>query len=145
MIPQAALYVDLDGFKRVNDELGHAAGDAVLLQVANRMRAVCRREDELGRIGGDEFAVLLWHLADPGEAVAVAERIVSAVAEPITVFQRPGERAVDVQVGASVGISILGADGDRVQSLKQLLHLADQALYEAKWAGRGRWRLADST
>ena len=143
-IPQAALYVDLDGFKQVNDDLGHAAGDAVLLEVAERMRSVCRRQDELGRIGGDEFAVLLWDMTDPAEAVAVAERIVSTVAEPIVVpggLNGPGD-TTEVQVGASVGISLLGADNDRVTSLKELLHRADEALYEAKRAGRGRWRLA---
>ncbi len=128
------LYVDLDGFKAVNDAHGHLAGDDVLVEAAHRIARVLRPSDTVARLGGDEFAVLCQELTSGDDAGAIAERIVDAFAEPFVVED------AHVTVGASVGIATVRAaelDGEL------LLDLADQALYEAKHAGRGRWQLAD--
>lgn len=130
--PTAVLYVDLDGFKPVNDRHGHAAGDAVLVEVARRIGAVVRPTDLVARLGGDEFAVLCAGVAGVDEATAIAERIVAVVAEPMVVA---GAR---IAVGASVGVAVTDSPpGDA------LLDAADQALYDAKAAGKGAWRMAD--
>lgn len=129
----AVLYVDLDNFKAINDEFGHAMGDAVIVTAADRMRALVRRSDLVGRLGGDEFAVLCPGVRDKGEVTALAERIVRALAEP---FQHDGNR---IEVGASVGVT-MAAPG--VVDPASLLATADRALYQAKADGRGRWRLA---
>lgn len=137
-LPDVALYVDLDGFKEINDRLGHRAGDAVLVEMAARLRRLCRRRDELGRIGGDEFVLLLWDAEDHDGVVGVAERVLAEAARPI-VIDGPGGPE-QVHVGASVGIA--ATEGGAHPSLEALLHAADQALYEAKREGRGRWRFA---
>ena len=127
------LYVDLDGFKAVNDVHGHLVGDDVLVEAAGRIARVLRPTDTVARLGGDEFAVLCQELGGDGDAGAIAERIVKAFAEPFFVDDR------EVSIGASVGIATVRSselDGG------VLLDLADQALYEAKNAGRGRWQLA---
>ena len=125
--PSALLYVDLDGFKPVNDSLGHDAGDTLLVGVAGRLRLMVRAGDVVARLGGDEFAVILpW--TDEPTAAEVAERIVAALAEPFLVDGRP------VYIGASVGVAAAppGADPDTE------LRRADGAMYAAKTAGRGR-------
>jgi diguanylate cyclase (GGDEF)-like protein/PAS domain S-box-containing protein len=129
----AVLYVDLDGFKQVNDTAGHAVGDAVIAGAAERMTATVRRSDLVARLGGDEFAVLCPRIDDVEEVTAIADRLVAVLAEP---FAALGD---SVRVGASVGIAITDVgetDHDAV------LAAADRALYEAKAAGRGCWRLA---
>ncbi|MEV6349620.1 GGDEF domain-containing protein [Actinoplanes sp. NPDC051851] len=125
--PTALLYVDLDGFKAVNDALGHEAGDVVLEVVAIRIRQIVRGGDLVARLGGDEFAVILpgardWH------ADKIAARIVEAVAEPILINGTP------VTVGASVGLIAAPPGADPVTEMKR----ADSAMYAAKAAGRGR-------
>lgn len=127
------LYVDLDGFKAVNDAHGHLVGDEVLVEAAQRIARVLRPSDTVARLGGDEFAVLCQELGDDEDAGVIAERIVAAFAEPFVV---EGHR---VTIGTSVGIATVRAselDGE------VLLDSADQALYEAKNAGRGRWQLS---
>lgn len=132
-IPTApvVLYVDLDGFKAVNDTAGHAAGDAVLIAVAHRLRAAVRSGDTVARLGGDEFAVICPGLPVPA-ATALAERLVATLAEPVP--DAGGEH----RIGASIGIAPAapGATPDEV------LLRADGAMYEAKRAGRSRWVLA---
>jgi diguanylate cyclase (GGDEF)-like protein len=125
--PTALLYVDLDGFKAVNDQLGHAAGDAVLQVVAERIGQVVRSGDVLARLGGDEFAVILPGAGDR-HADDIAARILAAVSVPITV------QGTSVRVGASVGVvsAPLGADPDTE------IRRADAAMYGAKTGGRGR-------
>ncbi|GAA0805719.1 putative bifunctional diguanylate cyclase/phosphodiesterase [Spirilliplanes yamanashiensis] len=124
----AVLYLDLDGFKEVNDALGPAAGDQLLVQVADRLRAAVREEDTVARFGGDEFAVLVA-AAELSEAETVARRIVAALAAP---FPIAGQ---DVHAGGSVGLAVAGR-ADAVDA-DQLLRNADLAMYRAKAAGGG--------
>ncbi|MGE7417983.1 sensor domain-containing phosphodiesterase [Methylobacterium tarhaniae] len=122
------LCLDLDAFKAVNDTLGHLAGDAMLREVAGRIRAVLRREDLAARLGGDEFAVLLGGESD---AAATAERLIAALREPVDLG---GQEAT---IGVSIGIAVApehGLDGDA------LIKRADRALYRAKSEGRNTYR-----
>ena len=126
----ALLYIDLDYFKPVNDQLGHAAGDALLIQVAGRLQAELRSTDTLARVGGDEFVVVSM-FGDPDHAAAIAGRLVETLARP---FEIGTNR---VEVGASVGIALYPKDGD---SQEALMHAADTALYRAKHDKRGTFR-----
>ena len=128
----AVLFVDLDHFKPVNDDLGHPAGDQVLVEVADRLVHMLRPGDLVARIGGDEFAVLCERLADPDDIVPVADRLLDAVSRPIALHSDTGER---VQVGVSIGVTDL-APGEPADTA---LARADVALREAKGAGRARW------
>ncbi len=123
----AALYVDLDGFKDVNDRFGHTLGDELLCTVAGRLRGAIRVIDTLARVGGDEFVVICRDLESADEAVAIGERIREVLAHPFGLAVGP------VAVDASIGIAFgRGPDAD------DLLARADQALYRAKRKGRGR-------
>ena len=126
----ALLFVDLDRFKLVNDSQGHAAGDALLCEVAQRIRAAARPGDVLGRLSSDEFALLLPHCSAP-EAEAVAKRLLERIAEPFTIGD-----AVNIP-HASVGICAYPEDGTDINTL---LRHADQAMYVAKQQGRQRWQ-----
>jgi len=124
------LYIDLDGFKAVNDTVGHDHGDALLKAVAERLLAAVRPQDMLARLGGDEFAVVLPDLADAEAAAAVAQRIVRTVGQPFTILEK------ELSVGASVGIALADSlEVDRATLVKR----ADTALYAAKHAGRSRY------
>jgi diguanylate cyclase (GGDEF)-like protein/PAS domain S-box-containing protein len=131
--PPTVLFVDLDGFKAVNDSAGHAVGDALLVHAARRLQASVRAEDTVARLGGDEFAALLEGEAGthPSRARDVAERILSALTQP---YQIAGKEAL---VSASIGMTIArpGVTPD------ELLHQADKAMYEAKRAGKARIRM----
>jgi diguanylate cyclase (GGDEF)-like protein/PAS domain S-box-containing protein len=130
----AALYIDLDGFKKVNDVFGHAVGDEVLRTVAARLSGVVRAGDIVARVGGDEFVVVSDAFEDQGEAVALGCRIRDVLARPVSLS------STQVAVGASVGIAFVNAaDPD------SLLSEADGALYCAKRAGRGRVELSNAT
>jgi diguanylate cyclase (GGDEF)-like protein len=122
------LFIDLDGFKQVNDELGHAAGDAFLQEVAVRLREAVRPTDLVGRIGGDEFAVVVRD-PGPGAAVDVGLRVETSVAEPFHI----GE--YECTVTASVGSARSGRDGVTSASL---LAAADSGMYAAKHARTAR-------
>jgi diguanylate cyclase (GGDEF)-like protein len=124
----ALLFVDLDGFKQVNDTFGHAVGDVLLVGVAERIQAGLRAGDVAARFGGDEFAVMLRGVSD-GQAVAVAERIIQAVALPHVIAGN------DISVGASIGISLCAP---RMLDAEELIRRADAAMYAAKRNGRGR-------
>ncbi len=124
----ALLFVDLDGFKPVNDRFGHAAGDAVLVEVARRLIASTRDVDTVARLGGDEFAVLLEDVA-VGEVVEISDRILESLAAGTEVA---GHR---VTLGASIGI----AYGDGSESGEALLRHADLAMYEAKGRGKAQY------
>jgi diguanylate cyclase (GGDEF)-like protein len=130
----AVLFIDLDGFKAVNDELGHAAGDEVIRKVAARIVAAVRHVDLAARIGGDEFAILCRNVHTDDDVLQLADRLLSTVSEPIDL---PSGRAA---VGLSIGIAIASAgDGP---DLEQLLAVADRQLYDAKQSGKGTYRVA---
>jgi diguanylate cyclase len=123
------LFVDLDGFKGVNDSHGHRSGDEVLRQVGERMAREVRDGDFVGRLGGDEFVVGIEDVEDESAAVQLAQRLIAAISEDIQV-----EENLSVHVGASVGIAF-GRGGET--DVETLLHEADLAVYQAKAAGRG--------
>jgi diguanylate cyclase (GGDEF)-like protein/PAS domain S-box-containing protein len=130
-LPLAVMYLDLDKFKLVNDTLGHAAGDALLVSVAARLRGCFRMVDLVSRQGGDEFVVLMAPGTSRIDATQAAQRISAAVALP---HQLDGE---PIHIGCSIGIALFPADGD---SGDVLLRHADTALHAAKSAGRNVWR-----
>ncbi len=141
--PAALLYVDLDRFKDVNDSYGHAAGDAVLVEFAARLRSCCRAGDVVLRLGGDEFAVLVPSVPDDEALLVLAGRVVAAAARPFTVPVRSHGHAATatttVQVGASVGVAYRPHD-DEGDDLARMLVEADAAMYLAKDQGRGTVR-----
>lgn len=126
--PLAVLALDLDGFKAINDRLGHPAGDATLLEVADRLRRAIRRSDVVARLGGDEFAVIATEAGGRGPMARLARRISAALVAPITLAE--GE----ARIGVSVGIAFYPADGETTD---QLLARADEALYDAKRRAAG--------
>lgn len=123
----AVLVLDLDGFKTVNDSFGHAVGDGLLVEVAQRLRRVSRRTDTVARLGGDEFAIVVD--GDPQRVLSVAERVLDALRDPVTVEGHP------CWATASIGVrfAVRGQDADL------LLRDADTAMYAAKARGRGRY------
>ena len=129
----AVLMLDLDRFKQVNDSLGHAAGDELLRQVAQRLRELLREEDTVARIGGDEFAVLLPRLAASRDATQVARMLVASLCAPFGVEGR------QVSIGVSLGIALFPTHG---RDPAALLRRADAALYRAKGDGRSTYRVA---
>jgi diguanylate cyclase (GGDEF)-like protein len=118
----ALLFIDLDGFKSVNDRLGHAAGDRLLTVVAERLAGAIRGDDVVARLAGDEFVVLARHVRDPAGLARLAERVTAVFAEPVMV----GDTAVAVR--ASIGTTLFTAG----QDCQEVLHRADTAMYEAK-------------
>jgi diguanylate cyclase (GGDEF)-like protein len=125
----ALLYVDLDHFKRVNDSVGHTAGDQVLTVVAQRLRACVKDGDTVARLGGDEFTVILRGVGAPEGAQRVATRIIQSLELPVSVAGR------DHQVCASIGITLFPDDGGTIE---ELMRNADLAMYQAKAGGRSR-------
>jgi len=125
----AVLFIDLDGFKIINDELGHAAGDELLTVVAGRIRDTLRPYDTVARLGGDEFVALLERVADAEGARAAAQRVLLSLEAPVRL------RKANVTVGASIGVVFRTTTPDDVD---ELLQAADAAMYEAKRTGKGR-------
>jgi diguanylate cyclase (GGDEF)-like protein len=128
--PVAALFVDLDNFKSINDTLGHGAGDRLLKAVAARLQGAIRDTDALGRLGGDEFVVIAEGISLAAGPELIAERVLEALAQP---FKLADTEAARLTVTASVGIAM----GDR-RSAEELLRDADIAMYRAKWDGKNR-------
>ena len=135
----AVLYLDLDGFKAINDRHGHGAGDDLLIAVARRLGDSLRSADTLARRGGDEFTVLLEDLGEPDEAERVATHLIAAVSRPHLI----GEE--NITVGASIGMAYRPPHADPLIDAEALLASADAALYAAKRAGKGRYVVADRT
>ncbi len=129
--PVAALFIDLDNFKDINDTLGHTIGDELLQAVAARLEGVIRDADALGRLGGDEFVVISEELSLAAGPELVAERLLEALQQP---FKLGADRQTRVSVRASIGIAI----GERT-SAEELLRKADIAMYRAKWDGKHRY------
>jgi diguanylate cyclase (GGDEF)-like protein len=125
------ILIDLDGFKKVNDTLGHDAGDELLIVAAGRLRAALRLGDFVARLGGDEFAILLDQVKDLDVVDLVCDRVVTGMTAPIKIKNEP------VRIGASVGVAISPRHG---RTSEELYKHADQALYDAKRAGKGIWR-----
>jgi len=134
----AVLFIDLDRFKWVNDTYGHAAGDVLLTNVAERLRAAVRGEDLLARLGGDEFVVVCQEVSYTGEAETIAERLLMALGHPF--FVKDAELAVSASVGISFSDPL--ARG-RKDSADTLLHDADAAMHRAKGQGPGRYTVFD--
>lgn len=136
----SVLYLDLDGFKAVNDLHGHAAGDAVLVEVAARLTALLRPTDLAARVGGDEFCVLVSCLEGDAtdESVALAEAAIAALGAPYDIGAAIGVSGLEVSCGSSVGVAVLG----KGESAETILSRADEAMYAAKSAGKGRVVLA---
>ena len=131
----AVCYLDLDGFKAVNDTLGHEAGDQVLIEIAKRLGNTVRGGDTVARLGGDEFVVLLLGLERGEECMATLARLLVAIAQPIPI------RDNQVTLGASIGVSIYPLDDDHPDTL---LRHADQAMYVAKQSGKNRFYIYDT-
>ncbi|HEY9448664.1 MAG TPA: EAL domain-containing protein, partial [Gemmatimonadaceae bacterium] len=125
----AVLFVDLDGFKNINDSLGHAAGDALLAMIAKRLLTCVRSADTVARLGGDEFAFLIEDATDENSASAVAERVAEAVRQPIELEGK------EVVITSSIGIATADMEGSAVDLLRD----ADMAMYAAKGRGKARY------
>ena len=130
----AVVYLDLDGFKQINDTLGHGVGDILLKMVAERLLATVRAEDTVARQGGDEFTLALWHVSGSDYAATVAARAIAALAQPYDI------EGHIVTVTASAGVSIYPDHGEDEEAL---MKSADLALYEAKAAGKNAYRIAE--
>jgi diguanylate cyclase (GGDEF)-like protein len=130
----AVAYLDLDGFKEVNDQYGHSVGDDLLVILANRMKLALREGDTLARIGGDEFVAVLVDLERMQDATPVLIRLLQSASAPVAMV------GAALQVSASIGVTIYPEDASDAE---QLLRHADQAMYQAKQAGRNRYHLFD--
>ena len=131
--PMAVIYLDLDGFKEVNNTLGHSAGDALLKLVAGRLVATVREEDTVARFCGDEFIIVLSHPSSTDGAAKVAAKLIEAVSQP---YRLDGH---NVSITASAGIGIYPLHGSDADTL---MKSADVALYEAKRAGKNSYRVS---
>ncbi|MEI6761134.1 MAG: GGDEF domain-containing protein [Betaproteobacteria bacterium] len=127
----AVCFLDLDGFKQVNDNYGHDAGDDVLCQLARRLEDVIRANESVARLGGDEFVVLLTNFGDLTHCEDILQRLLTEVARPLQI----GPHSVQIQ--ASIGVALYPSPGGRSDAL---LDQADQAMYRAKQAGKNCWR-----
>jgi diguanylate cyclase (GGDEF)-like protein len=128
----AVMFIDLDGFKAVNDGRGHDVGDLVLREAARRMTEVVRETDTVARVGGDEFIMVLVNLTEPGLATQAAARVVDSLRQPIPTG------AGDVTIGSSIGIALYPDDG---QDAEALLKLSDDAMYRVKKAGKNSFMI----
>lgn len=129
----AVMYMDLDGFKQVNDQYGHACGDSLLKAIAERLCSVARQEDTVARIGGDEFVMVLAEISRVEDVVRPATKILGLLEAPLEIG------GISVMVTGSIGISFYPKDAEDSQAL---LARADEALYSAKHAGKNRYQFA---
>ncbi|MEO5831333.1 MAG: diguanylate cyclase [Rhodanobacter sp.] len=133
--------IDIDGFKAVNDSHGHAAGDALLQEMANRLPKYLRSTDTVARLGGDEFALLLEEIDDPKMALQLCEKLCAALGEPYSL--RVNGELIEVRVSASIGIAPYAPD-EASDAGEQLMRTADNAMYAAKRGGKNRCVLASA-
>ena len=132
----AVLYLDLDGFKQINDTLGHGVGDALLKLVAERLLATVREVDTVARLGGDEFMIALWHVSGIDDAARVALKVIESVSQPY------GIEGHAVHITISAGVSIYPVHGEGPDTL---MKSADLALNEAKRGGKNVYRISQRT
>lgn len=132
----AVIFLDLDGFKQINDTLGHGVGDILLQMVAERLLETVREEDTVARIGGDEFIIALWHASGIEYATTVAERAIESVAKPYDI------EGNSISITVSAGVSLYPLHGEDAETL---MKSADLALYAAKEAGKNVYRIAEGT
>ena len=130
----ALVFLYLDGFKHINDTLGHGVGDILLQMVAQRLLATVREEDTVARLGGDEFIVALWHVSDGDYAATVALKVIEAVAQPYDIEGKP------ISITVSAGVAVYPVHGEDAETL---MKSADLALYQAKHAGKNAYRIAE--
>ena len=131
----AVCYVDLDGFKQVNDTLVHQAGDRLLIEIANRFQACLRQTDTVSRIGGDEFVILMPLLKSTTQSETILQRVIETASKPLLIEQQT------VTVSASIGVTFYPQDNSNIETL---LRHADEAMYRAKTMGKGRYCLFDN-
>jgi diguanylate cyclase (GGDEF)-like protein len=129
-VKAAVMYLDLDGFKAINDTYGHAYGDEILKMVSQRLLANSRKEDTVARLGGDEFVVVLAEIHSLADAQGPAAKLVEALSEPFFIND------LTLRLSTSIGISVYPDDAETVESL---ISIADYALYEAKRSGKNRY------
>lgn len=127
------MYLDLDGFKKVNDTWGHHSGDVILQAVSKRFLKVLRRSDIVGRLGGDEFSLILHSVDKNFDVNKFSQRLIDIIAEPILVDEK------SIQVTASIGVSLFPDDGDNAE---QLINSADESMYVSKNSGRNKFTLS---
>ena len=139
--PVAALFVDIDNFKSINDTLGHAVGDELLRAVAARLQGVVRDIDALGRLGGDEFVVIAEELSLAAGPELIAARLLDALAQP---FNLGADKQTRVTVAASIGIAAADGASTDGASADELLREADIAMYRAKWDGKNRYAVFET-
>lgn len=130
----AVVYLDLDGFKQINDTMGHGVGDILLKMVAERLAATVREEDTVARLGGDEFILALWHVTGIDYAALVASRAIAVVSQPYCI------EGTTVSITTSAGV---GVYPDHGKDAEKLMKSSDLALYEAKRAGKNVYRIAE--
>ena len=128
------LYIDNDHFKDINDSYGHAAGDALLVNIGRRLSGAVRESDLVARLGGDEFAILLTPVGNEGDLLHVANKVLAAMARKLRLSEREGAD-VDIELGVSIGMAIFPSQASDADAL---LRAADHAMYRAKRLGRGR-------
>ena len=131
----ALLLVDLDGFKAINDSMGHGCGDQVLVRVGQRLTGLARANDTAARLGGDEFAIVLNAVSSPQAAMDVAQRVILDMVAPIGL-----DNGAHVLTGVSIGVAVF--QGEVAEALPALIDRADQALYASKRGGKGMATLA---
>jgi len=129
----ALLFIDIDGFKLVNDTLGHATGDEVLQIIANQLKELVRDSDIISRFGGDEFVILLTNQCHSGGAEKIANAIIKNISSPFKIKNK------NISIGASIGIALYPGDADNIEGL---IKVADRAMYSAKDSGKNTWKMA---
>lgn len=132
----AVMYLDLDGFKAVNDTSGHDTGDILLRLVADRLVAAVRQEDTVARMGGDEFVIVLWEINHPDGVEKLVSKIIEALSQPAPILDG------GLRITASIGVSVYPIHGEHGEAL---MKRADQALYMAKQAGKNNYHIASSS
>lgn len=138
MLSIAVVYLDLDGFKEINDSYGHEVGDQFLVSLASRMQQVLREVDTIARLGGDEFVTVIVDLPDTNDSIPMLNRLLASVAQPV---QIDGHL---LQVSASLGVAFYHYDEEIGVGADQLLRQADQAMYQAKLMGKNRYHFFDT-